>query len=137
MRFFFYGTLMDADVRYAVLERFDAAATVEPAVLEGYRRVLVRGRSYPVALPRRGHRIDGVLARGLSAANFSRLTRFEGDEYQPIECAVSLKSGRTLPAWTYVGSPLAAPTVLGWKLETWQRRHKTAFLRRIGSGAQP
>lgn len=137
MRFFFYGTLMDADVRDSVLGRSDAAALIEPAVLEGYRRVPVRGRTYPVALPRRGHRVDGILARGLSAADFSRLTLFEGDEYRPTECTVSLKSGRVVSAWTYVGSPLVTPTVQGWDLATWQRRYKTAFLRRIRAGAQP
>lgn len=133
MRFFFYGTLMDTDVRDAVLGRRDAAISVEPALLEGYRRVTMRGRSYPVAIARRGHSIEGVLARGLNAADFERLTRFEGGEYRALECRVSIAPGRRRAAWTYIASAAAALTVEAWSFESWQRRHKAVFLRRFAS----
>jgi hypothetical protein len=42
MRFFFYGTLMDEDIRRAVLgDR--APDAVEPATLIGYRRMAAAG----------------------------------------------------------------------------------------------
>ena len=46
MRFFFYGTLMDADIRRAVLG-VRALAPAERATLDGWRRVKKAGVSYP------------------------------------------------------------------------------------------
>ena len=51
MDYFFYGTLMDPDVRALVLSPAMRDVAVEAAVLEGYRRVFMRGRVYPVVIP--------------------------------------------------------------------------------------
>ncbi|MBL8834369.1 MAG: gamma-glutamylcyclotransferase, partial [Rhodospirillales bacterium] len=50
MRFFFYGTLIDPDVRRAVLGRL-APASVEPATLKGWRRFSAKGVTFPIARP--------------------------------------------------------------------------------------
>ncbi|CAN0557895.1 unnamed protein product, partial [Laminaria digitata] len=49
--FFFYGTLIDADVRAAVLGSFTESETVLPDRLPGWRRAGLRGRRYPVIVP--------------------------------------------------------------------------------------
>jgi hypothetical protein len=60
--YFFYGTLMDAAVRAAVLGRALPADAVIAAELAGWRRVRRRGATYPVLGPddvgahRRGRR---------------------------------------------------------------------------------
>ncbi|TAN47303.1 MAG: gamma-glutamylcyclotransferase, partial [Rhodospirillales bacterium] len=78
-RLFFYGTLMDDDVRKAIVGRpVDVAA----ASLQGYRRVPVAGRTYPMLVPCQGQCIEGLLADGIDARELKRLIRYEGPEYR-------------------------------------------------------
>src|SRR5512134_3020809 len=79
MRFFFYGTLMDEDVRRAVLG-VRALAPVERATLEGWRRVKKAGVSYPVIVRARNHKVDGVLMHGIDRRAHELLLEYEGDE---------------------------------------------------------
>ena len=129
MRVFFYGTLMDPDVRRLVLGPRAKALRVEPAVLPGYRRVGMRRRSYPVVVPDPRRSVEGCLAHGVDREQFARLTDFESDEYVARRRPV-VAGGREYSAWVYVASALAAPTLAEWRFETWRERHKRAFLRR-------
>jgi hypothetical protein len=61
LRFFFYGTLIDADVRRLVLGRL-APDEVEPATLSGWRRVKLAGVTYPGIVPDAKGWVEGVLA---------------------------------------------------------------------------
>ena len=131
MRFFFYGTLMDRDLLRMVLGRDLAAAALQPAVLSGYRRGIVRGRSYPMLVPRAHGCVDGVLAQGFDEADALRLTWYEHDLYDIRLCRPRLPSGLRATAWTYVPRPGGMPPGPAWSLATWQRRHKPAFLARL------
>lgn len=96
MRFFFYGTLIDEAVRRAVLGRH-APLRVEPARLGGWRRVAVPGKAYPVVLAEPQASVDGVLARGLTAAARRRLEGYEdADLYAVVEVEV-IPVGRRRP----------------------------------------
>jgi len=139
VRFFFYGTLMDLDLLRMVLGRDLAAAALRPAILTGYRRGIIRGRSYPMLVPRAHGSVDGVLARDFDEADALRLTWYEHDHYDIRLCRPRLACGLRVAAWTFVprcggGMPPGA----AWSLPTWQRRHKAAFLarltREIGAG---
>lgn len=134
MRFFFYGTLIDADVRRAVLGPH-APRHVEPALLDGWRRIPVRGKTYPVIVVDPGFKVDGVLVRGLNAAARRRLERYEDkDLYAVVDVAV-VPTGRQRPVPALVFAAKAAGFRRSpgtWEIAAWRRRHKRRFLLRLG-----
>ncbi len=135
MRFFFYGTLLDADIRSLVLGPGAGRISVAPATLSGYRRVCLRRRTYPAVVSDARGAVAGCLARGLDSGMADRLNAFEGAEYDPVLCAVTTAGGAAVSAWVYVAGGRAAVTAMPWNLEIWQRRHKAALQRRLRRGA--
>jgi Gamma-glutamyl cyclotransferase, AIG2-like len=134
VRFFFYGTLVDPDVRRAVLGPY-APRSVEPASLSGWRRVPVRGKTYPVIVADPAATVDGVLARGLNAAARRRLEHYEGDDlYAVADVEVALTDRlRLVPARVFVAKAAGIHRGRGtWTIATWRRRHKRRFLLTLG-----
>ena len=131
MCYFFYGTLLDHDVRRAVLGPLADGLTPQPARLADWRRVRLAGRAYPVIVPRRGSTVEGCLVHGMPASAAARLTRFEGPEYRLARLAVATDDGGGPIARAFVSSGRVAPTPLPWHLDEWARRHKPALLRRL------
>ena len=131
MRFFFYGTLIDPDVRRAVLGRL-APETVEPATLPGWRRFTAKGVSFPIARPDPKSEIEGVLVRDVSAAAGRLLDAYEGDGYRRTKVKI-VAGGEKLAALLYVddgrGTWVAAPGA--WDYATWAKRDKRAFLAKL------
>lgn len=125
MKLFFYGTLMDADVRELVC---GTALEVEPAMAQGFRRVFVAGRHYPMMLRHASGWVEGTLASGLDAGTVHRLQLYEGWEYSLHPIKVRTASGAALMAHVFLCPPEIAPEMRDWRLEAWQRRHKRAFL---------
>lgn len=129
--FFFYGTLIDPDIRELVLGRPIGDASVRAAVLAGYRRYPVRGEPYPAAVPDAAGSIEGVLVEGLGVTDAARLSRFEGSEYEAISCAVSLTetpSSVDRSAWVFIAKP-SVPIGHGeWSIGTWAQDHKARFV---------
>jgi len=134
VRFFFYGTLLDPDVRRQVLGRAAGALPVEDAVLTGYRRVYVRGKTYPVVVPDPASAVEGCLMRGLDRRAAERLIAFETDEYDLVERTVMTASGKTIRCRVFVAGRRAAPSVQPWDYVTWRRRHRSEFGRRLRRG---
>lgn len=133
--FFFYGTLMDADVRALVLPASSvAAAVLEPATLAGWRRVVMRRRRYPVIVRHSVSRVDGLLMRGLDRGAVSRLLAFETGEYVPRALTVEATAGGSARAWVFVASRAARPSSTTWDLEAWRRTHKRGLTRRLRAG---
>lgn len=130
MNFFFYGTLMDADVLEAVLGRRVALTHANDAVLRGYRRVYRLGATYPVIVADGDATVDGKLVRGLTAAEKRSLDRFEGADYRPVTLAVYTRHETEVPAFVYL--PLSAEIASAdtWHFTAWRRRHRSAFLHR-------
>jgi gamma-glutamylcyclotransferase (GGCT)/AIG2-like uncharacterized protein YtfP len=131
VRIFFYGTLMDAEIRAAVLGDLDRDRPVEAATLAGYRRVILRGRRYPAIVAERSSSVEGCLSRDLDQRAVDKLDAFETEEYDRLRCTVSLADGKTVEAWTYVAGRLANPTSVSWNLAAWQRNHKRELLRSL------
>lgn len=134
MRFFFYGTLIDPDVRRAVLgARAAGAIDVREASLEGWERRAVRGETYPVILRRAGGRVDGLLASGLGAPQRRRLVAYEGDGYDLLPVSVSLADGRARMALVFAPTPGGAlkPASSGWDYARWLSLDKRGFLRQF------
>ncbi|MSO81551.1 MAG: gamma-glutamylcyclotransferase [Alphaproteobacteria bacterium] len=97
MRFFFYGTLMDPDLRAAVLGPAAARLVLVPAVLAGFRRVHAPGQSWPVLIHCAGARVDGVVV-DVDQPSARRLVRYEGPAYRLVRCFVCTVAGVTFHA---------------------------------------
>ena len=133
MRYFFYGTLLDADVRSWVLGAWIERRTLRRAVLPRHRRVFLRGRTYPVVVPARGHDVPGLLALGLDRRAAANLAAFESDEYVAADRPVRLADGAVLGARVFIAGRLARPTGRDWDVATWQSLHKAGFAREHGA----
>lgn len=111
---FAYGTLMWPEVLEAVAGRRLAGGA---ATLAGYKRLRVKGEHYPAVVPSPGDLVEGVLYRGLTAAELACLDAFEGVEYD--RASVDIGQVR---AEVYVLSP-------GWRhiaeAEPWHPEHLT------------
>lgn len=124
--FFFYGTLLDADVRTAVVGR--ALPEAGEAVLEGHARVAVRGATYPAI--RRDHRgaAPGAVFRGVGPREAARLSHFEGDGYEARRLPVALADGAQEQVWVFVPRPAMPLLPQPWEFESWARRHRRRYL---------
>ena len=80
--YFFYGTLINADVLTAVLGRAAEDVTAIEDTLPGWRRVFMAGKTYPVIVPSPAHEVTGVRMEIPGAQVRQRLTYFEGPEYR-------------------------------------------------------
>lgn len=124
MDYFFYGTLMDADVRAAVLGRTLAPMHLGSAVLRGFRRVRMAGTAYPVlAAGGPEDRVDGLLARGLSRADTAKLIRYEGAAYVVKSLPVETAPGETVMARIFCSRSNVRLTAEPWTLVDWLRQN--------------
>jgi hypothetical protein len=130
MDYFFYGTLMDADVLGAVVGRAISPARLRPAVLAGYRRVYAKGASYPVLVPGGAEDlVEGRLFKDATAAEARRLRRYEGGHYGEATLKVTVTGEGSVEARTFLPRPGVAATAEPWEFRPWQRRHKRAYMR--------
>ena len=118
MRFFFFGSLLDADVAELVLGRRPAPRAWEPAALDGYVRAIFAKESYPILVPRAGGRVDGALMRGLSAEDTSRIAWFEEGEYDVRALPVTLDMTRPTQVQA-LAQPLGAGVGRGGPFGIW------------------
>lgn len=128
-KFFFYGTLLDADIRKRVVGR--AVDDAVPATIAGHRRVRVAGKWFPMLVPgRAADTVEGIIATGLSRAEIDRLIAYEGDGYGLEPVTLRLADGR--PVRGVVFRPRTAalkPSNEAWDLATFQREEKPRVLR--------
>ena len=132
MRFFFYGTLLDRDVTALVLGRRLPPAAFAPAALPGHARRRVKDASYPIAVRDPKSEVAGAIVAGLSVRDVARLAAYEGPRYRIAPLKVRIAGVLTTVS---VFAPLEErfqPTSGSWELTPWQRRHKRAFLARVG-----
>ena len=128
--FFFYGTLLDADIRALVMGA-GAPAELEPATLVGWRRQAHPRETYPLIVPAADAAVEGAIARGLAPDAVSRLVVYEGPEYRIAAVEVQLAGGGTVAAEVFVPTDGVGGTGGPWDLASWQRRHKRRYLARM------
>ena len=134
--FFFYGTLVDAEIRRLVLGRSVPDEAVREAWLPGYRRFPVAGQPYPAAVPVDGAITDGVVMSGASLRDAAILSCFEGADYDASPCQVRFEAdeasakanGSENAAWVFVASDRVKRDAGQWQIEAWKTAHKSAFL---------
>ncbi|CAA6604775.1 conserved hypothetical protein [Rhodospirillaceae bacterium LM-1] len=127
-RLFFYGTLLDADLRRAVA---GCEMMVEPAWLNGFRRVPVKAAAYPMLVASPRHRVDGLLTQEIGKRVLDRLIRYEGGEYRLVKRMVQGADGRLAEAGIFFTHPgIQGRLHQDWDLSVWQRRHKRKLVSR-------
>lgn len=138
LEFFFYGTLLDPEIRRLVLQRDVAPENVVPAILSDYRRYAVHDAPYPAAVRHPGAEIEGIVLSGLDAREAALLSHFEGHDYAATLCPVRLGSirsaqdksgdGRLEQAWVFIAGDRVPLTRAAWSLDAWRAAHKSRFL---------
>ena len=128
MRLFFYGTMMDPEVRRIVLSGEAEALTIRPARLGGYRRVCAGSGDYPLLVRRTAGQVHGELVCGLSPEGLCKVAHFEGPDYRPEERTVIDEAGRRVSAWVMLPRNPAQATNQAWELRRWQFRRKSRLL---------
>lgn len=129
MRLFVYGTLLDADLRRALLGPAARRLSVTNAVLKGYRRVALHGGVYPALRRDAAARVDGCVQAGTDRTVEARLTAYEGEEYRYARRPVEIAGlGPAMAGLFLTRDPPAGPP---WSLADWQRRHKARVLRQL------
>lgn len=130
MRFFFYGTLLDPDVRRLVLPHCHRDLALTPARLTDWRRARARHGRFPVVRRQPGGRVDGLLAEGIDAAGVHRMAHFEGDGYSVGRLTLAV-AGRAVEAQVFLPERRALALPEPWSLAAWQRRDKRRFLPQV------
>lgn len=128
MHFFFYGTLLDAEVRRAVMPHLADELLLQPARLQGYRRVRARRATYPVLVGHPGRTVEGLLAGGLDARALFRMAQFEGDRYLPRRLGVRAVDGSILRAWVFMPLRASHAAPEDWCIRRWRSRHKRRLM---------
>lgn len=124
---FTYGSLMCEDIMFRVS---GLCEVVGEATLNGFRCLAVRNEEYPAIVPQQNAVTRGVLYRNISRDGWGRLDEFEGEMYARRLVDVTLISGETLQADTYVFRPEFAHLVTSedWRFETFLEQGKQRFV---------
>ena len=131
MQLFFYGTLLDADLRRAVLGAGAERIELRPAVLPGFRCTRSSYGDFPVLLRRSGGRVKGALAEGFDRTDLLRIGNFEGEDYAPARALVIGEDGRRRRAWIYLANLPGPVERRPWSLRGWQLRSKSRLMARV------
>ncbi len=110
MKIFLYGTLADpAGLGFCAGKPVKAVPV--PAVLDGYRRVLLRGARYPTLRRAPRQTVPGVVMR-VNADMLVRLQNYESVRYRRIPVRVRTAAGPARAVCFYGD----APTLVEWRV---------------------
>ncbi|VVB04396.1 unnamed protein product [Arabis nemorensis] len=116
---FVYGTILEPAVAAVILHR---AADTVPAVLHGYHRYKLKGRSYPCIVPFEAGRVNGKVITGVTDAELHNFDVIEGSEYERVTVeVVRTDNSEKMKAETYVWVNKEDPSMYGeWDFEEWR-----------------
>jgi len=130
--FFFYGTLIDPDIRRLVLGVEPLEAEIFPASLPGFAvRYVVRKR-YPALQAKPGAKAPGIVISSLSQGQAQTLDRYEGNGYRRETRLVRLADRRQIAAMVYIPKTHLRTGRRPWSYQTWRRKDKEHFLQMSG-----
>lgn len=131
MLFFFYGTLVDRELRAALFGARAQDVRVTPGMLFHFQRRRARFGDYPVIVPRPGGRVPGLFVEGIDAALALWIAHYEGPGYVPARVTAFDRAGQRLRPWAFM--PMTTRDASGepWDLATWQRRAKAHVRRQM------
>ena len=124
---FCYGTLCVPDIMRRVT---GALPRSTPSSLVDYACYELAGLVYPGIVPRRGDRVSGLLYRGLSRAQLTKLDAYEGEQYRRERVWVTTVTGQSVQVWTYTLQPRYYHRLTGrhWSLEQFRRERLPIYL---------
>lgn len=128
LKFFFYGTLLDADVRHLVLGSNLTQLRTQSARLPQYRCARARAGGYPVLVRQAGRMVTGQSVAGLDRAAILALGHFEGEHYAPRRLPVIGPDGSRYRAVVFVPWRKQGDTGPDWNLKHWQRTVKPRLM---------
>lgn len=114
---FTYGSLMFPNVWQRVVRGNYRFA---PASIDGHARFAITGETYPGMIAQPGARVDGVLYFDVAPGDVAALDAFEGEEYRRDTVFVSLDSGATTEAATYIYTRPRRLSESPWRPEAFQ-----------------
>lgn len=112
MRVFLYGSLMDPAVFARRAGTAAPLAAARPALLEGWRRVTLRGTPFPTLLRAPAAAVDGLVV-DLPASLLPPLHAYEGALYRFLPVRV-LSDGQRLAARAWIARPDRADPRRPW-----------------------
>ncbi len=128
MRFFFYGTLRDANVLEVVLGRPVRAGDIRPASVRGFRAAKVVDNTYPIAVQVPDAVMPGVVVSGFDATDEERLNHYEGSDYGVTHVTAELANGRRVDVSMFVPVADIAHEENEWSLDDWTRDSKASWM---------
>jgi hypothetical protein len=134
MRFFFYGTLLDRELRRVVLGR---DSELVAATLFGWRRLGVMGKHFPLVQRDPTGSVAGAVTDPLGVDDVARLRRYEGDGYGLVAVEIRDEGGVPIAAEVFVPPDGRFVAVGAWNLGDWQRDHRAAVLGRLRANDWP
>jgi len=117
-RMFVYGTLLHDDILRKLI---GVVPPSQPATLQGFRRMRMLDRPWPVIRPAPAAKVSGRILTGLKRGQLRQIDRYEGKEYKRKRVRVRLPDGRHCNAWAYVA---AAGGGEPWSNESEQRHRR-------------
>ncbi len=126
--YFFYGTLQDPEIAREILGRPLSGCSPTPCVLPGYKRVYVAGATYPGLVTDPDDEVGGILVQRISPLEASRLSRYEGKDYELAELSVCLGDGSFVEARVFLPLPTLRMSDTEWELDVWRRKEKRRFM---------
>ncbi len=116
---FFFGSLLDADVRHTVIGRAVPDEDCAQVSLDGYKRVRVENETYPALIAASNQSVEGIAVSNLSADEALRVLYFEGEEYRPEAVLLRYPRGGFDEAYTFLASPDLNLTDEIWDFDHW------------------
>jgi len=96
---FVYGSLMFDDIWNRIVKRrYDK----QSALLPGYKRLAVKGESYPGLVKSFNSSVEGVIYFNVTAQDIKRLDKFEGRYYRKVPVTVISDTGHLHKARAYL-----------------------------------
>jgi gamma-glutamylcyclotransferase (GGCT)/AIG2-like uncharacterized protein YtfP len=117
LNIFTYGSLMFPEIWQRVVRGTYRAV---PATVEGFVRYALSDDTYPGMIAQADATVEGVLYLDVDAQDVAALDAFEGVEYQRVDIAVTLNSGESLIAGTYIFTATHRLSALPWEPDAFQ-----------------
>lgn len=130
MRLFVCGTLLDPDLRCAILGPAVGRLSLMNAILRGYRCVAMHGGVCPALRRDTAARVHGCVLADTDRIMELRLMAYEGDRYHCVCRPVEISGiGLAMAGLFLTTSP--PPTESSWSLTEWQHQHQARALRQV------
>lgn len=128
MPYFFFGTLMDPDVRRVVLDRWVDPLEIRRGWIEHFRRVWSEEASYPLLVRAPGNLVEGRVLMTPTGRDARRIRHFEDDEYIETATEVRCETGHSVRARFFRATSRLRATSSPWELIDWAQIHKPGYL---------